>query len=939
MVTSCTGEVFGLQFQTSEIPADPRNLVMRHKTMPAGSQPRHERPLQSPASRDDDMVAFGRYQLFPRLRLLLKDGVRLDVGERALDVLVQLVSTAGQVVSKDSLLSRIWSKGVIEENSLQAQISSLRKVLGDDRDLIATEFGRGYRFTGSVEAHRAVTSSVGAAHARVGLPSPRSPLIGRVEELLELSRLLATQTLCTLTGPAGIGKTRLAIEAASESSLYFPDGVYFADLSQLSAASVSPAMSSALAGLVGTSAQLTSHPGRALLVVDNCEHVTSACAVALERLLEADPRLSVLLTSQTPLGLDGEQVYRLNPLALPLRTVDAANARNYSAVELFVRRVTSADYHFALTEKNVEQVTTLCRALDGVPLALEIAAARVPSLGLAAVTEDLAISSGLLAAQKRQTPGRHRTLGDALQWSYQLLDSVEQAVFQELAIFPGEFTVAAAEHMVSSKLENPTRLVDVLCSLVEKSLITLQAGTQPTRYRYLTMLRAYALEQLANRTAAMIEKHARFVEELVSQAQQDWMSLPTTQWKRQYEHHIDDIRAALDWSLSYSQHCAQGLRILTDSAPFWIQLSLHDECRQRIITVMEDTKFPPVEEHQEMMIQAALATSLTWSRGPVAANKRAWTRAGDLSLRLDHKETQLQAEYGLWLHHLRHGDYAQALDHAKSMADLALRHHDQAALLTARRLIGTSHHFLGNQTESSLEIEAMLDSYARDERHGSHFRFGLDQRVAGWAFLSRTLWLMGNTTKARRAAQIAIDEATALDHACTLCCALAEGSGTLAALSGDVEEVRRVSQQLSQVAGNHGLDFWGLYGSAFSLWAKVFQDPNAVSFTELRSTLETLQSHGFDPAYSVFLSDFANAMLEQGHTREAASLIDTRLAGDAAGQLWNAPELMRIRSRTLSEKKPSQRGPRSLILQQALTLARAQGAKAWELRIANEHVA
>jgi predicted ATPase/DNA-binding winged helix-turn-helix (wHTH) protein len=907
--------------------------------MPTGTKISQERPPKSPDSRDDDMVAFGRYQLFPRLRLLLRDGVRLDLGERALEVLVQLVSAAGQVVSKDSLLSRIWSKGVVEENILQAQISSLRKILGNDRDLIATEFGRGYRFTGSVQAHRAVTSSIGAPQARVGLPSPRSPLIGRVEELLQLNRLLATQTLCTLTGPAGIGKTRLAIEVASESSPCFPDGVYFADLSQLSAVSVSPAISSALAGLVGTSAQLASHPGRALLVVDNCEHVTSACAAALERLLESDPRLSVLLISQIPLGLDGEQVYRLSPLALPPRTVDAANARTYSAVELFVRRVTSADYHFALTEKNVEQLTTLCRALDGVPLALEIAAARVPSLGLAAVTEDLALSSGLLAAQKRQTTGRHRTLGDALQWSYQLLDSVEQAVFQELAIFPGDFTIAAAERVVSTRLESSIRLVDVLCSLVEKSLITLQAGTQPIRYRYLTMLRAYALEQLANRTAAMTEKHARFVEQLVSQAQRDWMSLPTTQWRRQYEHHIDDIRAALDWSLLDSKRCALGLSILANSAPFWIQLSLHDECRQRITTVLEQTKVLPVDEHQEMMIQAALATSLTWSRGPVPANGRAWTRAGDLALRLDDKETQLQAEYGLWLYHLRSGCYAQALRHGKSMADLALRHGDQAALLTARRLIGTSQHFLGNHNQALIEIESMLDSYTRDERHGSQFRFGMDQRVAGWAFLSRILWLMGNTTKARRAAQVAIDEAMALDHACTLCCALAEGGCTVAALSGDVEGVQRVSQQLNQVAGNHGLDFWGLYGSAFSLWAKVFRDPNAVSFLELRSTLETLQVHGFDPAYSVFLSDFANAMLKQGRMREAASLINARLASDATGQLWNAPELMRVKSRTLAEKKSSRRAPRSLMLQQALTLARAQGAKAWELRIADEHVA
>lgn len=902
--------------------------------MPTGTESPNETPSESPGSRDDDMVAFGRYQLFPRLRLLLREGVRLELGDRALDVLVQLVGVAGQVVSKDALLSRIWSKGVVEENSLQAQISSLRKILGDDRDLIATEFGRGYRFTGSVRSHRSAASSIGAHPARVGLPRPRSPLIGRAKELLELNRLLATQTLCTLTGPAGIGKTRLAIEAASEASPCFPDGIYFADLSQLgSVASVASAISSALAGLAGTGTRLASHPGRALLVVDNCEHVASACAAALERHLQSDARLSVLLTSRTPLGLDGEQVYRLSPLAVPPHAINAASAQNYSAVELLVRRITSADYHFELTERNVEQITTLCRALDGVPLALEIAAARVPSLGLAAVTEELALSSGLLAAQKRQASGRHRTLGDALAWSYRLLDPVERTVFQELAIFPGDFTIASAERIVCARLDGSARLVDILHGLVEKSLITLQAGTRPTRYRYLTMLRAYALEQLADRTAAMSETHARFVGQLVSQAQQDWMSLPTSQWRRQYEHHIDDIRSALAWAFSDDRRHPLGLRILANSAPFWIQLSLHDECRQRITDVLEETKAPAIEERHEMMIRAALATSLTWSRGPIPANGQAWARAGELALRLDDKETQLQAEYGLWLFHLRSGRYAQALRHGENMADLASRHSDRAALLTARRLIGTAHHFLGNHTTALVEIESMLDSYARDERHGSNFRFGLDQRAAGWAFLSRILWLMGHATKARRAAQIAVDEAMALDHACTLCCALAEGSCTLAALSGDGEEVARVSQRLVQLAGDHGLAFWGLYGSAFSLWAQVFQDPRAVSFLELRSAIETLQAHGFDPAYSVFLADFASAMVDHGRTEEAAKLIDARLTGDAAtGQLWNAPELMRVKSRTLSNRS-ARRALRSEILQQALTLARAQGAKAWERRL------
>ena len=166
---------------------------------------------------------------------------------------------------------------------------------------------------------------------------------------------------------------------------------------------------------------------------------------------------------------------------------------------------------------------------------------------------------------------------------------------------------------------------------------------------------------------------------------------------------------------------------------------------------LEGVEVPSIDEHQEMLIQAALATSLTWSRGPIPANGHAWSRASNLASHLGDKEMQLQAEYGLWLFNLRSGRYAQALGHGKKMAELAMQQRDQAALLTARRLIGTSLHFLGNHAEALIEIESMLDSYARDGHHGSHFRFGLDQRVAGWAFLSRILVMMGSETKARRA--------------------------------------------------------------------------------------------------------------------------------------------------------------------------------------------
>jgi len=928
MLPGPAAQVLGLEFQTSEITPP----AARRAAMPPPSSP------PSPDIRDDDIVAFGRYQLLPGLRLLLRDGVRLDVGERAVAVLSALVASPGEAVGKDALLSGVWPQEVVEENNLQVQVSALRKALGTDRGLIATEFGRGYRFTGTVHTPAAAAAARGPQPAPSGLPRPRSLLVGRTEELRALQRILATRSLCTLTGPAGIGKTRLAIELASAASAYFPDGIHFLDLSQTQgAAAVAPGLAAALAGRYANGMPAAPDAARALLVVDNCEQLAAACAAELERLLQHDPLLSVLLTSQAPLGMDDEQVYRLGPLALPRPGVAADEAARSSAVELFVRRVKSADYGFALTPDNVREVVALCRALDGVPLALEIAAARVPSLGLDTVTQDLSRACGLLEARPRGSSERHPSLGHALQWSYQLLQPGEQQVFQELAVFPGDFDGAAAEAVLSPQARQAARTLDTLASLVDKSLLAPQAGTQPLRYRYLGMLRAYALQQLGARIETLAGRHADFVAQRAAQARQDWMSLSTRQWRRQYGHHIDDIRAALDHCQRRQDQRATGLRILADATPFWIQLSLHDECRQRMSAALAAPQAPAFAPAQAMVLHAALGTSSTWSRGPGPENGLAWTRASEFAAALGDREMQLQSAYGLWLHHMRGGRYVQSLHHARHMVALAEDTEDPAALLTARRLVGTCQHFLGDQQQALPALEAMLERYVRDDHRGSPFRFGLDQRVVGWAFLSRTLWLAGQPAQARRAAQLAVDEATELDHACSLCCALIEGSCAVAALAGDVAHVLQLVPQIEQVAAEHGLEFWRRYAAAFGLWARMVQAPQTVSPQQLGAALAQFERNGFDPAYSVLFALLAQALLARGAAQEADALLTERL--DRLGpalQLWSAPELLRLQhlARAQSAPDPESHDGTPPPLAVALALARRQGASAWEARIA-----
>ncbi|VEB97666.1 invasion protein regulator [Cedecea lapagei] len=873
------------------------------------------------------MVVFGRYQLFPDLGLLMRDGVRLEPGERAMAVLKLLVSEAGQVVAKETLLETVWPKEIVEENNLQAQISALRKIFGADRNLITTIFGRGYCFTAPVSKLQAATSSLPVTAASSLLPRPRSPLIGRERELGEIRKLLLEYAVCTLAGPAGIGKTRLLLEVAREAAGLYPDGVFFADLSSLNPGSDPvPVLRAAVAGIRGAGQQST-RP--ALLIIDNCEHLAAACAQEIERLLQANDLLNVLLTSQTPLGIEGEQVYRVGPLALPSAHVDVRQAQTCSAVEFLVQRIQSVDYQFRLTEENVQPVTALCRLLDAVPLALEIVAARAASLGPEAVLADLESREALPDSHSLSTSSRHRTLADALDWSYRLLKADEQRVFQALSIFPGEFELAAAKDLLKQE-----KISDVVASMVAKSLLVFQGGVRPARYRYLTIVRTYARTLLADDSEQLSLSHAHLTAENMVRAKEAWTEVSSPHWRRQYGYLIDDLRAAADWCFGAGQNASLGRSILANATPFWIQLSLHGECRQRITAAINNPQNGHATQHEEMLMQAALGSALGWAQGPVEENGQAWQRAGELAGKLNDREIQLQAEYGLWLYHLRSGRYMQAGENGKKMAELASEIGDYGALLTARRLVGTALHFSGDQQAALREIQALLDRAVDEDSQRAPFRFGLDQRVAGWAFLVRALWVTGDIARARRAEQLAVEEAKELDHACSLCAALAEGSCTLAALTGDIDRVLLIASQIETIAVEHGLGFWRLYASAFMFWGRLRRQPETILPQQIHAMLATLRANGFDPAYSLFLSDFSAALAQKGRREEADALISERLSGlDINQSLWNLPELMRVQAQIRYAGRPEDVLEFSAALQSALLLAKSQTAKGWAQRI------
>jgi predicted ATPase/DNA-binding winged helix-turn-helix (wHTH) protein len=469
-----------------------------------------------PARREiapETALEFGRFRVLPRRRQLLADGVPVELGSRAFDVLMVLVEARGLLVTKDELMSRVWPGTVVEENNLQVQISTLRKTLGEDRGFILTVSGRGYRFTAEVRSTFTRPAplpplAVVAAADRSGaeplsnLPEPVSEFVDRETELADMLGLIATHRLVTVTGPGGVGKTRLALKAARHLLPEFVDGVWLAELASLSdPALVDRTMLTALG--LGPEARnippdrlaATLRQKSLLIVLDNCEHVIEAAARGAERLLQAGSRIHVLATSQEPLGVDGEHVFRLGPLALPSED-DREDPLRHAAIRLFVTRVQATDPGFALDERTTGPAVAICRHLDGVPLAIELAAARAATLGIEEVAAGLEHRFRLLTEGSRTSLPRHRSLRATLDWSYGLLAEAHRAVTRRLAVLPGGFTLEAARAVAGESL-GEAAVVDSVAMLVAKSLLVADHSGAAQRYRFLETTRAYLLEKLA----------------------------------------------------------------------------------------------------------------------------------------------------------------------------------------------------------------------------------------------------------------------------------------------------------------------------------------------------------------------------------------------------------------------------------------------------------
>ena len=499
----------------------------------------------------------------PVQRRVLVDGQPVTVGSRAFDVLVALAARAGELVAKSELIDLVWPGVVVEENNLQVQISVLRKLLGPQA--IATIPGRGYRFTlplegGSAHEVKADSSglqkSEGSAAIRDASVAPPA-LYGRTEDIAALTELIRQHALVTVVGPAGIGKTRLAQAVAHELREEFASGTRLVELAPLADPELVATTVARALGLKTTDAR-NAHDlvvqaladEHSLLVLDNCEHVLDAVDALVTAVREAAVKMRILATSQELLRHPDEHVYRLGSLRVPAADSTVAQARDVGAVQLFVARVQAIEPRFQLAETNVGAVIEICRRLDGISLAIELAAARVPLLGVQSVREKLDERFRLLTAGSRLALRRHQTLRAALEWSHSLLSEPEQSVFAKLGVFAGSFSLESAQKLAAGDTMDEWSVLDHLGALVDKSLVSVEGGLT-ARYRMLETTRAFALECLAalGATSQSMRRHAEVMLEVFERFYADVLA-GTPPWKASANlaSDLDNLRGALRWA-------------------------------------------------------------------------------------------------------------------------------------------------------------------------------------------------------------------------------------------------------------------------------------------------------------------------------------------------------------------------------------------------------
>ncbi|UVO34532.1 helix-turn-helix transcriptional regulator [Bradyrhizobium arachidis] len=891
----------------------------------------------------DSAISFGPFRLFPKSRLLEKDGAHLHVGGRALDILIFLAERPGEVVDKRELVKRVWADVNVDDGSLRFHIAALRKALGDtgkSARYVVNVPGRGYCF---------VASLAQAAPARpappIDLPLPRSlpaPLarvIGRDDVIDKISTGLVQHRFVTVVGPGGIGKTAVAVAVGHRRLAHFDGHVFFIDVGpvrrpELAAITIAATLGLSINAEDPVPALLTHLQTKpTLLIFDSCEHVLETLAPLVERLVREVPRLHVLATSRESFRSEGERIFRLFPLDCPPVRDDLAVAEvlAYPAAQLFVERIAQSSGSFQLSAEEAPLVADICRRLDGIALAIELAAGRVNAFGIAGTASLLDSRFSLQWRGRRTAIPRHQTLSAALDWSYDLLPASESAVLRRLSVFVGPFTPEAAAAVAAGDGLSAAATMEAIDNLVTKSLIA-PSGARTLRYRLLDTTRTYALGKLneAGEGKRIARQHAEYFRDLFERAEAETSS-PLSDWLGTYGAELDNLRAALDWAFSPDGDARLGIALTAVAVTLWVRLSLFSECRERAGTALAALG-DQGDDRVRMQLLAALGWSLMYGEGRAREARPILEATLELADRFDDKDFRLRALWGLSIDQFNNGAFGKARALADRFAEAAANSPDKTDLMLADRLTAVVLHYLGDQREARLRIDrvnASLHVLAEKPKI-----FPLDLRISTQYFRARILWLQGQADQALALAEQNIHEGRANGHALTFCSVLGQAACPIAFLAGDYDAAERHGTELLEHTDRHAIRLWGLWARAFNALVAAKRTDVETGLPLLRDELNRAGDARFLPRFLPLLGELAACFGQANQVHQGFDTIESALARcNDRQERWYLPELLRIKGELMLRDSPESE-PADACFREAMDLATQQGADFWQLRCA-----
>lgn len=848
----------------------------------------------------EDVLVFGPYQLSRGAKTLRENGQQVPLNDALFSILTALVERAGEVVSNEELSAHVWPPTYSSHATTGAYVRALCRRLGvapNRRAYISGRLG-GYCFTEPV--NRKSEPTVPALR----IVSPRRTpqvqaerLVGREADVETVASLVEASRFVTLTGPRGIGKSALALVVAERLMDYIADGACLVELASVAdpahlATAVAealgvqifsddsvPVLSAALRGL------------QVLIVLDDCAAVAEAVPAFVEKIMAAAPQVRFLATATAPLHVTNEATFRVAGLA---QDADGCSPATDLLVQRRLERVQTA----TIADMDLYQFAGFERRADGMPLAIELIAGGSPPM-----LQALAPRSGAGSSQSLE-------LADVLAWVFDAIAPDELRMMRQLSMLSGAFDLKSVHGLAAPEFASTGEMDQVLNRLVAMGLVSIQVQSGVLRYRIHVAVREYVVGSLTDRDELVMlrRRHARFCQELLRIAEEDWKVLERDNWLARYGKAIHDVRKAIDWCLASPDDRALGVALTAAAIPMAVQLSLFGEFRERARKALEIsdgwTRAPVL--HMRLNTAYANLTQLTWGSGTEAA--AAFARAHELAERLGIASEQGSTLLGVWALAFGKGNYPAAAEYGNRLSMVAKVSSEPFLTLLADRISAQALHFLGDHARAKVLAERVINYPAR------HIPFsmsmpGVSRQVSMRIVLARILWMQGLADQAADMAEAALTHARS-DVSIAVCHALALAACPIALWRGENERARELAEALRNLAAEQQASYWGR-------WSAGFEDVLAWRSGGERRTPSP------DPKIGDAIATFADVFV----TPQSLARVEGGLVG------WCAPEVLRAQG----EKILADAGDRNAagdLFRRAIALARHQSVPAWELRAA-----